>query len=294
METKDLSILMKAIELGSLAKASTELGYSPSAASHVLERLEEQLGISLLERSHSGVTPTRECQTLLPYVKTILEQQSVLKEVAERLGSKESARLNVGTISSVAVNWLPEIIDPFLEKFPWTEVITFEGSYLEIEHWLQEGTVDCAFVSAGTQGTFSFLPLRSDPFHVVFPKGHPLSQKETVHPLELRGYDLIIQEDGLKYDAPAFFRVIPKDYPHVLSVHLRDLSVLSMVRQGRGVAILPEMLLRNAGAQGIDSRPLSTGEKRTICLAYTNANGAARSPVLQRFIDHVSAWATQS
>ena len=88
--------------------------------------------------------------------------------------------------------------------------------------------------------------------------------------------------------------MIPKDYPHVSSVHLRDLTVLSMVRQRRGVAILPKMLIRNADAQGIDSRPLSTGEKRTICLAFSSAGGGISSPVIKRFSDHVVAWATKA
>ena len=66
-----------------------------------------------------------------------------------------------------------------------------------------------------------------------------------------------------------------------------------MVRQNRGIAILPELLIRNAASQGIDSRPFSTGEKRTICLAVNKANGTVPSPVVQHFVDHVTAWATE-
>ncbi len=284
---------MKAIELGSLTKASTELGYSPSAGSHIIERLEEQLGVSLLERSHTGVGPTQNCEILLPSIRSILEQQELIRKLAEKLGSRISSKLNVGSISSVAVSWLPDIFDSFLLQFPWLNITTFEGSYPEVERWLQDGTVDCAFVSAGIHGSFSFLPLRSDPFCVAFPTGHPLSQKESIHLLELRGYNIFIQAEGLEYDAPSLTRMIPQTDTRVTPVHLRDLTLLTLIRRGRGIAILPEMLIRNAGTQGIDSRPLSTGDKRTICLATNNANGAVPSPVVQSFIDHVVAWATE-
>ena len=293
METKDLNVLIKALELGSLSKASTLLGYSPSAGSHIIERLEEQLGVSLLERSHTGVAPTENCELLLPTIRSILEQQAQMKNLAERLSSRMSAQLTIGSISSIVASWLPEICDSFLKTFPWVNITTFEGSYPELERWLQEGTVDCAFLSAGVHGAFTFFPLRSDPFHVVFPTGHPLSQKESIHPLELRNYDVIIQAEGLGYDSPTLLQMIPRGYPRLSAAHLRDLSVLSMVRQNRGIAILPELLIRNAASQGIDSRPLSTGEKRTICLAVNKANGTVPSPVVQHFVDHVTAWATE-
>lgn len=292
METKDLSVLLKAIELGSLTKASTELGYSPSAASHIIERLEEQLGITLLERSHTGVGPTKNCELLLPSIRSILEQQELIQSLAVKLSSSMSGQLNVGSISSVAVSWLPDIFDSFLNQFPWLNITTLEGSYPEVERWLQEGKVDCAFASAGIHGSFTFLPLRSDPFCIVFPKGHPLSQKESIHLLELRGYNVFIQAEGLEYDAPSLIRMIPKSDTRITPVHLRDLTLLSLIRRGRGIAILPEMLIDHAGTQDIDSRPLSTGDKRTICLAYNNANGAVPGPVVQSFIDHVVSWAT--
>ena len=293
METKDLKVLLKAIELGSLSKASMELGYSTSAGSHIIERLEAQLGVSLLERSHSGVTSTRECDALLPYIRSILGEQDQMQKLAERLASKISSQLNIGSISSVSVSWLPEIVDSFLERFPEVHITTFDGSYTEIVQWLQDDTIDCAFLPAGVLKSFSFLPLRSDPFHVVFPKGHPLSEKETVHPLELRGYHVIIQAEGLNLDAPALTNILLDESTHVSSVHLRDLSVLSMVRHNRGIAILPELLIRNAGAPDIDSRPLRTGESRTICLAINNANGTVPSPVVKQFAAHVVTWATQ-
>ena len=293
METKDLNVLIKALELGSLSKASTLLGYSPSAGSHIIERLEEQLGVSLLERSHSGVAPTEDCKMLLPSIRSILDQQMQMQNLAEKLSSRMSAQLNIGSISSVMASWLPEICDSFLQKFPWVNITTFEGSYPEIMRWLQDDMLDCAFLSAGVQASFNFFPLRSDPFLVVFPTGHPLSQKESVHPLELRNYDVIIQAEGLSYDAPALLQMIPHKYPRLTAAHLRDLSVLSMVRQDKGIALLPELLVHNAAAKGIDSRPLSTGEKRTICLALKNENGTVPSPVVQHFVDHVTAWATE-
>ena len=293
METKDLNVLVKALQCKSLTKASMELGYSSSAGSHIIDRLEAQLGVTLLERSHTGVSPTPDCSALLPYIHTILQQQATLEKVANKLGTKMSAQLNVGCISSVAISWLPQIIDSFHEKFPWININIFDGTYEEMERWLQDGTVDCGFLTSGTRCAFSLWPLRSDPFYVVMPKGHPLSEKESIHPLELQGYHILVPSEGMSYDAGKVIKMIAQSNSHIASARWSDYSVLSMVRQGRGITLLPELLIRNVGLEGIEARPLSTGEKRTVCLAVNNPDGEAPGPVVKQFIDHVVDWATK-
>lgn len=293
METKDLQVLIKALEFKSLTKASGVLGYSASAGSHIIDRLEAQLGVTLLNRGHTGVSPTQDCMALLPYIHTILQQQATLEKVADKLSTKMSAQLNVGCISSVAISWLPGIIDSFHEKFPWININIFDGTYDELERWLQDGTIDCGFLTSGTRCSFSLWPLRSDPFYVVMPKGHPLAEKESIHPLELQGYHILMPSEGLSYDAGKILRMIAQSNSNIGAARWSDYSVLSMVRQGRGITILPELLIRNVGLEGIEARPLRTGEKRTICLAVNDPDGEAPGPVTKHFIDHVVEWATR-
>ena len=62
MDPEKYKILLKTIQTGSLSDAAEELGYTPSGVSRSISALEEETDLILLNRTHSGVTPTKECE----------------------------------------------------------------------------------------------------------------------------------------------------------------------------------------------------------------------------------------
>ena len=82
MDTEKYRILVKTIETGSLSVAAEELGYTPSGVSRAISALEEESDIILLNRTHSGVTPTKECEELLPAIIKIIRQEEEFNQMA--------------------------------------------------------------------------------------------------------------------------------------------------------------------------------------------------------------------
>ena len=72
MELDRYRALVCAIETGSLSAAAEALQYTPSGVSRMVAALEEETGVPLLLREHSGVRPTKECEKLLPAIRDLL------------------------------------------------------------------------------------------------------------------------------------------------------------------------------------------------------------------------------
>ncbi|MBP3318590.1 MAG: LysR family transcriptional regulator, partial [Ruminiclostridium sp.] len=71
MDQKKRKALLIAVELGNLTRAAEALGYTQSGLSYLITSLEQEVGFPLLVRSRSGVRPTEDCLTLLPYLRDL-------------------------------------------------------------------------------------------------------------------------------------------------------------------------------------------------------------------------------
>ena len=87
--------LVCAIETGSLSAAAEALQYTPSGVSRMVAALEEETGVPLLLREHSGVRPTKECEKLLPAIRDLLHAgESCALRAAARAGCRHGYRRN--------------------------------------------------------------------------------------------------------------------------------------------------------------------------------------------------------
>ena len=104
-------------DLGSFHKAADILGLTPSAISHAISSMENELGFSVLTRSKAGVSLTNYGEQLLPYVNAVLNcDESLKQEIAELNGLKQG-KVKIGVFSSVCTSWLPEILHSFKKKY---------------------------------------------------------------------------------------------------------------------------------------------------------------------------------
>ena len=109
---------VKTVEYGSFTKAAERLNYSQSGISRMINDLEKEWKISLLERSRSGVRLTSDGLTLLPYAKSVCEEYGKLQAQVDEINGLQSGIIRIGTFSSVATHWLPNIIKMFQNDYP--------------------------------------------------------------------------------------------------------------------------------------------------------------------------------
>ena len=110
MDTKKVQALLAAIDLGSLTAAASELGYTQSGLTHMMNSLETELGLNLLLRSKSGVRLSPAGQELLPELRSLADAAAELNQAAERLRQRNCSTLRLGAYSSIARHWVPQIM----------------------------------------------------------------------------------------------------------------------------------------------------------------------------------------
>ena len=137
---------VKTVEYGSFTKAAERLNYSQSGISRMINDLEKEWKILLLERSRSGVRLTSDGLALLPYAKSVCAEYEKLQTQIDEINGLQSGIIRIGTFSSVATHWLPNIIKRFQTDYPNIDYELLLGDYTEIENWILEGRVDCGFL----------------------------------------------------------------------------------------------------------------------------------------------------
>lgn len=127
---------VKTVECGSFTKAAEQLSYSQSGISRMINDLEKEWKVVLLERSKSGVKLTSSGMKLLPYAERVCREYEKLQLEVDELQGLKSGLIRIGTFSSVATHWLPNIIKEFQKNYPNIDYEMLLGDYTDIEEWI--------------------------------------------------------------------------------------------------------------------------------------------------------------
>ena len=234
---------LKAAEYGSFTKAAEVINYSQSAVSRMVQDLEAEWNVMLLERKKTGMILTSDGIRLLPHVKSICEAYEKLQIEVDDLNGLQSGIFRIGTFSSVATHWLPNIIEKFQKDYPNIDYELLLGDYDEIEKWVLEGRVDCGFTRIPTKESMEVISLGMDELKVIVKEDHPLAEYETISAEMLCEYPfLLMEKDNNKVVSEVFQKDRLK--PHIKVTTWDDYAIMSMVEKGFGVSILPELILQ--------------------------------------------------
>lgn len=265
--------LVTAASLGSITAAADALGYTQSGVSHLIDALEDEMGFKLLIRARSGCSLTPEGEAMMPYLNSLIGASDTVTEMAENIKGVRSGQIRIGTFSSVALQWLPGLLNAYLKRFPGIDVKIINGTYSTLENQLFQRVIDCAFVTATAGGTgkiekggFTILPLAEDPLMVVVCSGHPFSKLPSVTPDMLSGERFIMPAEGSGYDISTVFSMM--DAPADIRFEMNDdFAAIGMARAGLGITVLPQLLIKDYPMEGLAAVPIS-GITRHIGLAY--------------------------
>ena len=227
---------------GSFRKAADILGLTPSAISHTIASLENELGFSVLNRSKAGVTLTNYGEHLLPYVNVVLNSDESLQQAIAEFNGLKQGKVKVGCFSSVCTNWLPDM-HSFQMEFPKITIEVFQGTYDDVVYWLKNGIVDLGFLSVSSSGDIPIEPLYKDPLLCVVPKGMKrITDNEYMEIGEMRTYQFVTQRESTDADIQNFLKENSLDVQSNYHV-VDDLSTIAMVAHGFGICLMPEMVM---------------------------------------------------
>lgn len=283
MNIQKFMAFVKTVEYGSFTKAAEILNYSQSGISRMINDLEKDWKITLLERSKAGVRLTSDGVKLLPYAKSVCKEYEKLLTQVDEINGLQSGLIRIGTFSSVAAHWLPNIIKAFQDDYPNIDYELLLGEYSEIEEWILEGRVDCGFLCLPTHNGLETVFLEQDKFLAVLPENHPLEKLERIPLSALCSEPFMLLEKGKKTEISEIFERCGLT-PNTHFTTIDDYAVMSMVESGLGVSILPQLILKRVPYR-IVTKELDVPVYRNIGLALRNKQTA--SLAVKRFIEYL-------
>lgn len=283
MNIQKYMAFVRTIEYGSFTKAAEILNYSQSGISRMISDLEKEWNVVLLERGKSGVKLTSDGMKLLPYAKNVCLEYEKLQMEVDELSGLQSGLIRIGTFSSVATHWLPNIIREFQKAYPGIDYELLLGDYTEIEKWISEGRVDCGFLRLPTDSDFETIFLEQDRLLAILPENHTLAQLEKVPVAALCDEPFMLLEKGAKTEVSEIFERCGLT-PKVHFTTWDDYAIMSMVESGLGISILPELILKRVPYR-IVAKELDVPAYRKIGIALRNKRTA--SLAVRRFLEYL-------
>jgi DNA-binding transcriptional LysR family regulator len=284
MNIQKYMAFVKVAEFGSFTKAAEALDYTQSGISRMINDLETEWGVSLFERGRAGINLTSDGLKLLPQLKRICNEHEILMTLIEDLHDMQSGIIRIGTFSSVASHWLPNIIRIFKKDYPKIDFELLLGDYAEIESWISNGRVDFGFVRLPSKAEFETIFMEQDRLLVVIPQNHPLANCEKFPINELLNSPFMLLEKGAKAEISEIFE---KHHisPQVNFTTWDDYAIMSMVENGLGISILPELILQRIPHK-ILAKELEVPAFRNIGIAMREQKSLSLAST--RFLEYLS------
>lgn len=279
--TSKYAVFLKVAELGSMSKAAMHCNYSQSAVSQIISSLEDELQMTLLNRSQSGVTLTSDGEQMLPYIRHLHDAAEAVAEQAARLHGLEIGHIRIGTFSSVSCHVLVPVLKEFKTDYPNISIEIREGDDASVTEMLLHDEVDFGFMDAPVPMGFDSFLVRRDPFVAVVPEDSPYAEAEAI-PLSVYSSEpTALFDEGSQKEAMGVFRR-NKISPRVEYTSRDDNLILSLIENNLCLGYMGKLILTK-NSYRVTSRPTVPQYYREIMLVVRSIENA--SPAAVHFIE---------
>ena len=281
MDIEKLKALKVIVETGSITRAAERLGYSQPGLTGMLNRLEQEIGYPVLQRGSGGVSLTEAGEALMPHVEHILRDSRALEQAIADHRPEERRILRIGSYTSISRNWLPPVLKGFGAQFPDVQLTVKDGSCMDIEQWLMEGTIDVGLLSNCFSAPLEFLPLLQDPYYAVLPPEE--RPGETFDISAFNGRTFFIPSKGVDTEV---LRILERSgvTPRFSLIATEDSAVIKMVERGLGCSLLSELILRG-NTDHVSLVPIDPPAFREVGAAVRSLKKVG--PVLSNFLHYI-------
>jgi LysR family transcriptional regulator, carnitine catabolism transcriptional activator len=246
---------------GSFNAAAQAVNLGQPALSQAIARLEDQVGVRLLERTTRSVRLTPAGEEFLVDARRVLEANEQLMRRGSEWARARRGRISLLSIPSMAHRLLPAVVLAFRGEHPQVDVEVHDHADPVLRQRLDRGEGDLAIVTLSEElGGRPQLPFLRDRFRVVCPAGHPLAERETVDGRQLAGERLILLRRGALFRS--YMDVVLNQLPlrHVPLEVDQPGTLTGMVEAGLGVTLLPALSCPTPALRSIVTRPLRRPE----------------------------------
>lgn len=289
MNLRDLYYLVALADHRHFGRAAAACFVSQPTLSTQIRKLEEELGVALVERNPRQVMLTPAGHAATERARRIVAEVEQLKEAARRDQDQESGTVRLGIFPTLAPYLLPHAVPAIRARFPQLELLLVEEKSDVLLARLREGRLDAALLALPVEGEGDQLHsevLFEEDFVLAVPRAHPLAGSEGVRMEDLGDQRLLLLEDGHCLREQAL------EVCHLAGAHEKgefratSLETLrQMVAANVGLTLLPALAVKPPVAPSPDIRLLAFGDpppRRRIAMVWR------RTSALDGFLRHLA------
>jgi DNA-binding transcriptional LysR family regulator len=230
----------------SFSKAAQKLYIAQPSLSQYIQKLEQQLGVQLFDRTTNPINLTYAGELYIETAKQILDLKDQLSQQMEDIANLRKGRLKIGIAPFRSTYIMPKVFPLFHEKFPGIEVLLVEGTSSELEELALKGVTDISIMMLPVpEEYFSYVPIAKEEILVAVPPKHPasnsLSNEILLSTLKEESFILLKQSQKLHQIALDLCKEAGFKPRVVLETESIE-TAHALVTAGMGVSFLPDIL----------------------------------------------------
>lgn len=257
MELRNLRVFVEVVRQGGFTEAARVLFSTQSTVSKSIRALEDELGLSLLERGTRRTMPTTAGEIVLRHAQRIMgTREDLLAELAELKGlQRGTLRLGLPRVGS-DVLFAPAFAR-FRARYPAIEVQLREAGSVHLREWLHSGELDLAGLLLPLAEEFETQELTCEPLVALLPVNHPLASQARTSLADLADTPLILFDQSFALHAMISQALRHQRLDPPVAARTSQIGfMIELVQSGVGVAFLPGMIARVHPRPGIALVPL--------------------------------------
>jgi LysR family hydrogen peroxide-inducible transcriptional activator len=222
-----------------------------------VQKLEDDLGVKLFDRSKQPVIPTEIGIEIIAQARILLAESQKVREIVTDRQKELSGELKLGIIPTVAPYLLPRIIGRFIEKYPQVKLVVWEQTTEQIIYQLKTGMIDCGILSTPlNESLLTEIPVFYEAFVAYASKASKLFKKKSILPEDIDMEEIWVLNEGHCMREQVLNicqrRRATKGFQH-FEYNTGSVETLKrMVDQNNGATILPELALSDLNEKQLD------------------------------------------
>ena len=267
MNLQELRYFAAVVEHRHFGRAAEACNVSQPTLSSQLRKLEDELGVTLLERTNKRVDLTPVGRQILEHAQRALAETAQIESVARAARDPLVGALRLGVIPTLAPYLMPLIFGPLQKSYPGLEIELWEDQTRLLLEGLRSHRLDAALIASSTGSQeFAEVSLFAEPLLAALPPSHHLAACKTVDESALAP-DLLVMADGHCLANHSLAACGAKAGLQSAMQAATLETLVNLVAAGYGTTLIPSLAATSLAHRGIELRPLTQNSTRTIRLA---------------------------
>ena len=286
MNLRALQYFVKLADLRHFSRAADACFVSQPTLSTQIKKLEEELGVQLVERSPKKIMLTPVGEEIAARARLVLTDIEQIRSVARRSSNPAEGSLRLGLFPTLAPYFLPHVVPGIRSHYPSLRLQLAEEKTEDLLAMLQSGKLDAAVLALpiNSEG-MEVEVLFEEPFVLALPADHPLTGRDEIALDDLKGAELLLLEEGHCLRDHAMEVCALADAHERVDFHATSMETLrQMVAAEVGITLMPLLSVKPpiATTDNVVLRPFNQpAPSRTIALVWRSSS--ALSGFLREF-----------